>query len=300
MLNNRQVQLMRSLMFVPGHNERLLESAARSEADVLLLDIEDSVQPDANKQIARDLIKKYVANGKFTNHLVFPRVNDRESGHLLQDVYQLTIEGISGFMYPKSKLGEDIYFFDKLLETIEYEKKYPVGTFKIIALVETAAAVLNAQELCKASSRVVGLAYGCEDFITDLEGIHDSESKSLFVPRAMIAMAARANGVVPIDTVHIKVHDLIDLERNLKIAKNLGFEGMLVLNPKEIPLVHKYFSPSTLDVQEAEEMLTLAEESHSEGKGVAYKNGKFIGPPMILTAKKILAKEKMISRKRKA
>lgn len=290
---------MRSLMFVPGHNERLLESAAKSQADVLLLDIEDSVQPEANKQNARDMIKSFVKQGKFANHLVFPRVNDRESGHLLQDVYQLAIEGISGFMYPKSKLGEDIYFFDKLLETIEYEKKFPIGTFKIIALVETTAAVLNAQDLCKASQRVVGLAYGCEDFITDLEGIHDGESKSLFVPRAMIAMAARANGVVPIDTVHVKVHDLDDLERNLKIAKNLGFEGMLVLNPKEIPLVHQYFSPSDIDVKDAEEMLELAEESHSEGKGVAYKNGKFIGPPMIITAKKILTKSKMIYHKSK-
>ncbi|HPP38788.1 MAG TPA: CoA ester lyase [Candidatus Kapabacteria bacterium] len=298
-MNSRFPYLMRSLMFVPGHNERLLNSAARSDADVLLLDIEDSVQPDENKQVARDTIIRFVKEGKFRNHFVFPRVNDRESGHLLQDVYQLTIDGITGFMYPKSKLGEDIYFFDKLLETIEYEKMIPIGTFKIIALVETTAAVLNAQDLCKASNRVVALAYGCEDFITDLEGIHDAESKSLFVPRATIAMAARANGVIPIDTVHIKVHDLIDLESNLKIAKNLGFEGMLVLNPKEIPLVHKYFSPSEEDVAWAEEMLKLAEQAHSEGKGVAVKDGKFIGPPMILAARKILKKQELINKKSK-
>lgn len=225
--------LMRSLMFVPGHNERLMQSASRSEADVLLLDIEDSVQPVANKQLARDMIYQWVKEGKFNDHRVFPRVNDRESGQLLKDVYQLTIEGIHGFMYPKSKKGEDVYFFSKLLETIEYEKGIPVGTFKIIPLIETAAAVLNAQEICQASDRVVAIAYGCEDFIADLEGVHDSEHQSLFIPRAIIAMAARANNVIPIDTVHINVHDLDDLEANLKIAKNLGFEGMLVLNPKE-------------------------------------------------------------------
>ena len=291
--------LMRSLMFVPGHNERLMQSASRSEADVLLLDIEDSVQPVANKQLARDMIYQWVKEGKFNDHRVFPRVNDRESGQLLKDVYQLIIEGIHGFMYPKSKKGEDVYFFSKLLETIEYEKGIPVGTFKIIPLIETAAAVLNAQEICQASDRVVAIAYGCEDFIADLEGVHDSEHQSLFIPRAIIAMAARANNVIPIDTVHINVHDLDDLEANLKIAKNLGFEGMLVLNPKELPLVHKYFSPDNKEVEDAREMLRLSDEAEKLGKGVAVMNGKFIGPPMVIMAKKVLRKNALIEGKTK-
>lgn len=284
-------------MFVPAHNERLLNSASRSEADVLLLDIEDSVQPVENKQVARDKIKEWVKQGKFKNHLVFPRINDRESGQLLKDVYQLSISGVDGFMYPKAKTGEDVYFIDKLLETIEYEKKIPVGTFKLIPLIETAAAVLNAQDICKASKRVVAIAFGCEDFISDLEGIHDAEHESLFTPRAIIAMAARANGVIPIDTVHINVHDLEDLEVNLITATKLGFEGMLVLNPKELPLAHKYFSPSEQDITDAKEMLELFEESQKEGKGVAVKNGKFIGPPMVLAAKKVLEKAKLIDNK---
>jgi citrate lyase subunit beta / citryl-CoA lyase len=286
--------LMRSLMFVPAHNERLLNSASRSQADVLLLDIEDSVQPIENKQLARDKIKEWVSAGKFKNHLVFPRINDRESGQLLKDVYQLSINGVEGFMYPKAKSGEDIYFIDKLLETIEYEKNIPVGSFKLIPLIETAAAVLNAQDICKASKRVVAIAFGCEDFISDLQGVHDKEHESLFTPRAIIAMAARASKVIPIDTVHINVHDMEDLEVNLITAKKLGFEGMLVLNPKEIPLTHQYFSPSQQEIDDAKEMLELFEESQREGKGVAIKDGKFIGPPMVIAAKKILIKADLI------
>jgi citrate lyase subunit beta / citryl-CoA lyase len=288
---------MRSLMFVPAHNERLLSSASRSAADVLLLDIEDSVQPVENKQIARDKIIEWVSVGKFKNHQVYPRINDRESGQLLKDVYQLSIEGVDGFMYPKAKSGEDIYFIDKLLETIEFEKNIPVGTFKLIPLIETAAAVLNAQDICKASKRVVAIAFGCEDFISDLQGIHDEEHESLFTPRAIIAMAARATGVIPVDTVHIKVHDLEDLEVNLITAKKLGFEGMLVLNPKELPFVHKYFSPSEQEIADAKEMLVLFADSQKEGKGVAVKNGKFIGPPMVLAAKKVLEKAVLIEKK---
>ena len=75
----RKDYLMRSLMFVPAHNEKLLESALRRDADILLLDIEDSVQPLENKQLARDNIKRYVDEGKFKNKIVFPRVNDRKA-----------------------------------------------------------------------------------------------------------------------------------------------------------------------------------------------------------------------------
>lgn len=290
--------LMRSLLFVPAHNRKLMESAKKTHADILLFDIEDSVQPVANKQIARELVVSMVQAGEFEGRVIFPRINDRESGQLLKDVTQLSIPGISGFMYPKAKRGEDIYFFDKLLETIEYEKGFPVGTFKIIPLIETASAVLNAQEICSASSRVVAIAYGSEDFIADLEGEHDIEHESLFVPRTLIAMAARASKVIPIDTVHVRVKDLEDLERNLILSKKLGFEGMLCLNPIEIPLVHKYYSPSEKDVEESKEILRLDKEARENNQGVAILNGKFIGPPFVIKANKILKKHQMINSKK--
>jgi citrate lyase subunit beta/citryl-CoA lyase len=290
--------LMRSLMFVPAHNDRLMKSASNTDADVLLLDIEDSVLPDENKQVARNNIKKYVSEGYFDGRMIFPRVNDRESGHLLQDVYQLTISGVTGFMYPKARDGEDIYFFGKLLETIEYEKDIQPGTYKIIPLIETTPAVINIQNICKACpNRVIAVAFGCEDFVTDLGGKHDSEGQSIFTARAMIAMGAKANGIIPIDTVHINVHDLADLEKNLILSKNLGFEGMLVLHPKELPLVHQYYSPSQKDVDWATDMLSLSEEAISSGRGVAVKEDRFIGPPMVKMAKKILERHKLINEK---
>ena len=89
--------LFRSLMFVPAHNERLMNSACRTKADVLLLDIEDSVQPVENKQVARDNILRYISEGRFEGRALYPRINDRESGELLKDVYQLTVPGIEGF-----------------------------------------------------------------------------------------------------------------------------------------------------------------------------------------------------------
>ena len=290
---NNYNYLMRSLMFVPAHNQKLLDSSVRRDADVLLLDIEDSV-PLCDKQQARDNIKAFVKREDLNGKLIFPRVNDRESGELLKDLYQLTIEGVAGFMYPKATKGEDIYFLGKLLETIEYEKHIPIGTFKIIPLIETAGAIVNIKEICTACHRVCAVTFGCEDYVTDLRGKHDPDGNSIFFARNEIVNAARSTGVIPIDTVHIKVHDLEDLEKNLKVAKNLGFEGMLILNPKELPLCHKYFSPSEEEVAWAKEMVELADEAVREGKGVAVKEGKFIGPPMVKMAKNIMAKHYQI------
>ncbi|RGT58264.1 HpcH/HpaI aldolase/citrate lyase family protein [Bacteroides intestinalis] len=285
--------LFRSLMFVPAHNERLLNSASRSNADVLLLDIEDSV-PGIDKQSARDNIIRYITDGIFKGRAVYPRINDRESGELLRDVYQLTIPGITGFMYPKSVKGDDIYFIGKLLETVEYEKGYPIGTFKLIPLIETTGAVMNIKDICMACSRVVAVAFGCEDYVTNLQGKHDLVGDSIFTARSLIALSARACGIQPIDTVHIKVHDLDDLERNLVISKKLGFEGMLVLNPKELELVHRYFSPTNEEVEWAAEMITLSNEAIHAGKGVAVKDNKFIGPPMVKMANNILQKNELV------
>lgn len=289
---------MRSLMFVPAHNNKLLESAIKRDADVLLLDIEDSV-PINEKQNSRDNIKKMAKRTDLNGKLLFPRVNDRESGELLKDTYQLAIEGISGFMYPKATSGEDIYFFGKLLEAIEYEKGFSIGTFKIIPLIETAGAVINIKEICSSCNRVIAVAFGCEDYITDLQGKHDVNGVSIMTARNLISIGARSCGILPIDTVHIRVHDLEDLERNLILSKNLGFEGMLVLNPKELPLVHQYYSPSNEEIAWAKEMLQLSNEAAKEGKGVAVKDNKFIGPPMVKMARNILNKKELIDRKNK-
>lgn len=286
--------LFRSLMFVPANNEHLMDNASfKFKPDIFLFDVEDSVPP-TEKQAARENIVKYINAGKFDGKAVYPRINDRESGELLHDVYQLTIPGVEGFMYPKSTSGDDVYFIDKLLETIEYDKHIPVGTFKLIPLIETTGAVVNLKDICTASPRVVAIAFGCEDYVTDLHGIHDLGSNSIFAARSSIAITARACGVLPIDTVHVRVHDLEDLERNCELGRCLGFEGMLALNPKELPIIHKYYTPTKEEYEDAKEMCRLQDEAIAEGKGVVMKEGKFIGPPFLKRARQIIKKYELV------
>lgn len=292
--------LMRSLMFVPGHNEKLLKSASTSEADALIFDLEDSVLPDSNKQIARSKICEWVSTGIYKNFDLYVRINERISGHLLNDVQQLTIDGITGFLYSKTYTKEDIIFFDKLLESIEYEKGYPIGKFKIIPILETAASIINANEIAKASNRVIALGFGSEDFVSDLEGIRDfEESVSIFTPRAWVAMAARANNLIPIDAAYIHLHDLEGLEKHLKKGKLLGYSGMWVLHPKQNELTNKNYAPTPEEVEHSKEMLRIYEIAQKDDRGVAIIEGTFIGPPIVVAAKKIIERNRIIEERMK-
>ncbi len=286
--------LTRSLLYLPAHNEHLIENALKSEADMLALDLEDSCQPLENKQLGRDNIVKFLREGLLDGKKVFPRVNDRESGELLKDIYQLTMLGVTGFVYPKCTNGQDIYFIGKLLETIEYEKHIPIGYFKLIPLIETTGAVANINEVCESCpERIIAVGFGAEDYMTDLGGRHDAAGNSIFSARAIIANAAKAHDIIPLDIVHMKVHDLEDLEREMNVARDLGYEGKMLVHPKEIPVCHRCFSPSEEQINWAKEIIFLSKEARKEGRGVAYMNNKFIGPPMLRMAEDILNKARM-------
>ncbi|MDP8219938.1 MAG: CoA ester lyase [Candidatus Stygibacter frigidus] len=286
--------VLRSLIFVPGHREKLLRKAATTQADAIILDLEDSVVPAGNKLKARILCSKLIKEGIFSRYHIFIRLNDRESGLLPEEVRIFSQLTITGFMFPKAFTESDIRYIDGLISEAEAKNGLKANRLKLIPIIETCSSIVHLEAICQTTERVIAIAFGCEDFITDLRGIHDKRGDSLFFPRAQIAITARANSIIPIDTVHVNVHDLEDLERNLEVAKKLGFEGMLVLHPKEIEIVHRYFTPSRAEVEEAEEIIRLTDIAKSEERGVALINDRFIGPPMLKRAKYILDRSKLI------
>ncbi len=290
--------LMRSLMFVPGHNEKFILNAACSDADVILLDVEDSVMPATNKQLARDNIKRHIEEKTFSGSDVFVRINEFSSGHLLQDIMQLSIEGITGFLLSKANSVEDIVLLDKLLALIEIERGIPLGEFKIIPILETAESIINSNEIAQASKRIIAIGFGSEDYVSDLDGLRDFDTNtSIFAPRAWVAMVARANNLIPIDAAYIKVHDLEGLQKHINVGRTLGYAGMWVLNPKQNKFVNESYAPSEEEVSEAYEILRLYDEAIKLNKGIAIINGKFIGPPLVVKAKHILDKVKLIESK---
>jgi citrate lyase subunit beta/citryl-CoA lyase len=290
--------LVRSVLFFPAHNDRVVKSALSSDADALVFDIEDSVLPIENKQIARNKVIEVFAEKLSTKKHYFVRTNDIESGLILRDLNQLTLDGIDGFVFPKIKTKEDIIFLSRLLETLEIEKEIKKNKFKIVAVIETTSGLANLNEICKASERMIGVVFGCEDYIADLGGIHDSEDNSIWVARAIIANTAKANGLFALDAPHINMHDLIDLQRHIKTGRNLGFDGMPVLHPAQIEHANKYYAPSEEELKEAAIIIELNQKAIDEGKGVAIKDGRFLGPPIMEKIKKMIAKNDLIQSKK--
>lgn len=271
--------VLRTMLFVPSHKKELIEKAARTEADALVLDLEDSCQPDKNKVIGRKNIVEALRLKIFGKKKIFVRINPRETGFMFDDLCEVAIEELDGFLYPMAGSKDDIVFFCNMLTELEMSKKMPIGKIKLFPVIETGEGILNAKEIAMASDRIVALGFGSEDFATDIDCIRDEENISIQIPRQQIVFAARAVGVIPVDTPHVNIHDLEGLENHVKQARTLGFGGMQILHPKEIEICHRYYTPSEEEAQNAYEIVRLFQEAQEHNNGVAIMNGKFISPP---------------------
>lgn len=285
----------KSLLFVPGHNKDFHIKSSKSNADCILLDLEDSVYPENNKLLARKIILESLNENLFKNHKVFIRINDQTSDYFFQDVSQLSSDMIDGFLLPKTQTAGDVIFFDKLLSIIERDKNLEIGKLKIIPILETAQSIVNADEIAKSSTRIIALGFGSEDFVSDISGIRDfGEDNSIFYPRAKVAIVARANDLIPIDAAYINVHDNLGIEKHLTKGKTLGYEAMWVLNPKQVDIVNRFYSPADEEIANAKKILNLYEQAGANNQGVAIIDGVFIGPPLVIKAKKILERAKLL------
>ena len=287
--------VLRSMMFVPGHNERLFDSAAKCNADALLFDLEDSVQPEKNKLLAREMIVRRSQERKFDRFSKFVRVNEINTNLFLQDIIAMTSANIDGFLLSKSETHDDVKYLDNLLSSLEREKGVEPGKFKIIPILETTKSIVNCKEIALASDRNIAIGFGSADYVSDLQGVRDFDTNlSITHPRSHVAIVARAFGLEAIDAAYIKVHDLDGLERHLQDGKTLGYGGMWVLHPKQNSLANKTYAPSKEDYENAMAAIDLFEEAKRLNKGVAIIDGKFIGPPLIVKAKKILERVELM------
>lgn len=278
------MQRMRSLLFVPGHNEKFLHKSMSSDADIIIIDFEDSV-PKRLKATAREVASNFLQEKK--SKPVFFRINDLESGHALKDLDVLKHCYADGIMCPKIRDSFDVRFYDEVLSLIERENESISGYYKMILLIETASSIMNLSKICSFSERTIAAAFGSEDFAADLKLPYDTKYDFTTI-QTLLSVACHSNNIVPINTVHVDVHNLEELDGDLKKAKDLGFKGTLVLHPKEIELAHKYFTPSEKEIEWAKSIVFLAQKADDVEKGVAVIGGKFIGPPFVRVAKDVL------------
>ena len=279
--------LLRNMMYVPAYKEKIIDKSLTAPADAIIYDLEDSV-PATFKPEARKILKKYIDKGAFKDKKVFVRLNPLESNMLSEDLKYVLHGDIDGFMPSKIYTAADMDYYDKLISQLEAENGIKAGHFKLTPLIETTSAVMDIYNICRQTKRIMAVCFGGEDFLNDLEGLHKEPPRSLEYPRAAIAIAARAAGVQPIDTPFLAIHDEEGFIKEENLSFEMGFAGVQILSPRQIPLANQCFTPDAEEVKRSEEIVEACRKSSEEGSGVAMYNGKMIGPPMRKRAEKVL------------
>jgi len=286
--------VLRTMLFAPAHKKDFIEKAAKSDADAIVMDLEDSCQPASNKSLGRKNIVDSLKSKIFGHKKTFVRINPRFTGFMFDDLLEVAIPELDAFLYPMAESDDDIIFFSNMLTELELSRGIPVGKIKLCPDIETGKGILNSYEIANASDRIVALGFGSEDFATDIDCIRDDDNLSIQMPRQRIVFAARSVGAVPIDTPHVNVHDIEGLEKHISQARLLGFGGMQILHPKEISLCHRYYTPTEDEYNEANDIVKLYNEAQQNNNGVAIMNGKFISPPTYKRALQLIEKYEII------
>ena len=279
-------RLRRSMLFVPGNNPGMIRDAHIYGSDSIMFDLEDSVSIN-EKDAARFLVYNALSNLKYGNKELVVRINDLSSGLGIQDLEAIVRAKPDVIRLPKTECAQDVIDCEREIERIEREAGIPVGTTGMMAAIESGRGVLNAMEIALSSKRLIGIALGAEDYVTDLKTVR-SDGTELFFARCMILNAARAAGIDAIDTVYSDVNNEEGFVKEARLIRQLGFDGKSVINPRQIPPLHQVFMPSEKNLTKARAVIEAAEEAERRGSGVISLNGKMIDKPIVTRARYLL------------
>jgi len=278
----------RTFVPVPACSADMIASAAKTKADINMLDLED-MSPIPTKIKARDVLRHNLKVAASGHPAVYVRPNGWETGMTNDDLEAVIDKGVDGVVVAKVKEPEDVIRMDWKLEEIEQRKGLEAGSIKMQVMIETAKAMMNVYELATASKRVNAIIFGNMDYFADMkvkpERVVVEEDKKW--ARARVACAARAAGVVAIDGPYFGPPE--GFEENTLYGRQLGYEGRVIADPSLIDVCNRLHSPSPEFLEWSRGVVKLYEEE-SIGKGslgLTYK-GEPIFEPMYSIAKKYL------------
>jgi citrate lyase subunit beta/citryl-CoA lyase len=281
------VILHRSHLFVPGARGDMLEKAGRYPADVLCLDLEEAVLPDA-KARARELVRAAVGWLSHAGRTVHVRVNSIESGLTRDDIAATLQPGLVAVVLAKTRSPQDVRDIDVLLREQELAHELRAGTVALIVAIESAQALLRCEEISRASTRISALMLGGEDFAFDMGVARTPRGRELWYARHVVATCARAANLVALDTPWGDIRDVEGLAADAKRARAAGFSGKYVIHPNHIEPVHGVFSPSDEEVAGARMVLAAWDEAQAKGLGAVQLDGRMVDRPIAERARHVI------------
>ncbi|MGH9118468.1 MAG: HpcH/HpaI aldolase/citrate lyase family protein [Acidimicrobiales bacterium] len=268
----------RSCHAVPASNPRFVDKAQGLAADMVFLDLEDSVAPK-EKEAARKTVAEAVREGDWGDKVVCVRVNDWSTKWTVFDIVEVVGhagERLDEIMLPKVENAAQVVAADMVLRQVEIDAGLPVGHVGLEAQIETTTGLINVEAICAASSRLETIVFGPADFAASMEmpvltggvQIPDYPGDHFHYVLAKILMAGRANGLQVIDGPYLKIRDLDGLRDYSQRARTLGYDGKWTLHPDQIGVVNDTFSPTQEQFDHALAILdAYAQATEDEGKG---------------------------------
>jgi citrate lyase subunit beta / citryl-CoA lyase len=271
---------IRSWLYAPGNNEKLLERVFTAGADAVILDLEDAVPP-GEKLRARSMVAAAV-RGRVDRKgpVVFVRVNHPDTGLAEEDVRAVIGPGLDGLRVPKVESAD----------TVRMIVEWTGGGVPLVCNVESAAGVWHAQDIASASSDVLTLAFGSADFLRDVNGSPSSDALETLYARSHVVLATRVVGVrSPVDGVYTHLTDDVGLERATRQSRSLGFFGRSALHPRQVPIINAVFTPSESEVAQAREVVAASDAAEAVGTGaLRLPNGEFVDVAIVRRAQATL------------
>jgi len=291
--------ILRTLLFVPGNQERRLEKARQLPADALILDLEDSV-PASEKDAARKMAAASIDELASTGKDIFVRINALTTKYAVADIQAVVTRGLKGICLPKSESKDDISRAEALLADAEKKSGLEAGSIAILALLETPKGIMNAYEVTSASPRIIAAAFGGEDFALEMGINRTKEGSEIFYPRTVVAVACHAANILAIDSVYTDVRDTEGLIKETRAVARLGFQGKAVIHPDQVGPVNQVFVPSDEEVAQARRVVQAFEDAVEQGKASVALDGKMVDAPVAERARKFLSLADAIAEKERA
>jgi citrate lyase subunit beta/citryl-CoA lyase len=276
----------RSVLYVPGNNERALDKARTLPVDGLILDLEDAVGPD-HKAAARANACAAAASGGYGAREVTIRVNGRGTAWHDDDLAAACAAGPDGIVVPKVDSADEVR---ELVAAMERHGA-PERTM-LWAMVETPRAVLGVGEIASAAPRLAVLVMGTNDLVKELGARHVPGREPLLTSLSLALLAARRSGVAVLDGVYNDVRDLDGFEAECRQGRDLGFDGKTLIHPGQVGPSNAAFAPSADEVQEAHEVVAAWEAG--QGTGVVTHRGRMVENLHVETARKVIATDEAI------
>lgn len=280
-------RLRRTMMFVPGSNPSMIKEAYIYGADSIMFDLEDAVAI-TEKDSARFLVYNALKTVDYGSTELVVRINGLDTPFGKDDIEAVVRAGVHVIRLPKTERKEDILEVEAVIEEVERKIGRKIGSTKMMAAIESPIGVINAYEIASASKRLIAIALGAEDYVTNMKTKRYANGLELLGARTQIIIAARAAGIYAIDTVYTEVDNEEGFKNEVELIKQLGFDGKSVINPRQIPLVNQVYTPSVDEIKKSMNIIRAAKDAEERGLGVISLNGKMIDKPIVDRAERVL------------